>query len=255
MKVAYGDQIFDARIVSLDPLFDLALLEIDYYFYQLPDFSKNSHLSIGDDIFTIGNALGEYGGSINRGIITAENRTVIAKGDGTSQTLAGVIQNNMTLAKGYSGGALFDERGMIIGMTAAIDTRAAGISFGLPIDYIEQAVDSYLSVGRIERPYLGFRFATLTPALAAMNEMTFHPGAIIVGSRDTAILPGSPAEKANLDLHDIITHINDVPITMDRNILELTMGLSIGERISIRYLRNGKERETLLTVEPLPESL
>jgi len=253
LKASINGRMYDARVVFKDPVLDIALLEVDYYFDSLPSFTSLESVLVGDEVFALGNALGEYDGTVARGSVVAKNRSVVAKGDGTEHTLAGVLQTDLNTTKGYSGGPLFNERGDVLGMNAAIDVRAAGISFAIPSLYLQQIAEQYMSHGRVTRPYLGLRFIALNPSIAAVNELSISEGAIIIGKNgDAGVVKGSPAEKAGFQLGDVIVRFNGVVIDRETNLLEAVATASAGDTVIVQYMRGDNLRETRLTLSTLP---
>jgi S1-C subfamily serine protease len=221
IKASVGGRIYDAKIVAEDPLFDLALIQVDANL-AVPPMGAIETVNVGDPIFTYGNALGEYEGNVTRGIVSALNRTVLAKGDdGFVSTLAGVIQSDAAMAKGYSGGALFSQRGELIGMNSAVDVRSQGHSFAIPSMYIKQAVDSYIENSKIIRPFYGIRFVGMTASIAAAHNMNTTEGVMIYGmDRDNGVAKGGPADRAGLKMGDVIIEFDGHRIDREHNMLQ-----------------------------------
>lgn len=123
-----------AEIVALDKATDIALLKISGQGYPYARMGSSSDLQLGQSVFAIGNALGEYRNSVSVGIISGLDRDVEAVGDGGVKQLQGVIQTDAAINRGNSGGPLMTLSGEVIGVTVAFVSGSQNIAFAIPID-------------------------------------------------------------------------------------------------------------------------
>lgn len=242
-----GDEL-EAKVVATDPVYDIALIDVEGSNFQPVEFGDSENLVTGQTAIAIGNALGQYQNSVTVGVISAVGR-VIEAGDsgGSVESLENLIQTDAAINPGNSGGPLLNIAGQAIGINTAIDSSGQGIGFAIPINNARQAVDSYLKTGKIDRPVMGVRYIPINKEFAARNDLQVNEGAYLYATRGSqAVIPGSPAEKAGLMEGDIITHIGNDKITNKTSLISLINKYKVGETLEITYLRDNKEQKTSL---------
>jgi S1-C subfamily serine protease len=132
---------------------------------------------------------------------------------------------------------------------------AENIGFAIPIDDIQPLIKTVLDKGKLERPYLGVRYASITADLAYTYNLPVQEGAYIIPSRNSAsIVSGSPAEKAGLQEKDIITKIAGEAITPKRSLVSILGSKSVGDKVDLTILRDGKEQTITVTLEAAPSN-
>lgn len=238
---------YDAAIKAIDPVFDIAILKIDATGLSTVELGSSDSLEPGQTAIAIGNALGQYQNSVTVGVISAVGRVIQASDStGTStESLDNVIQTDAAINSGNSGGPLLNIGGQVIGVNTAVDSSGQSIGFALPVNLVKSALDTYLAQGKIVRPMLGVRYLSLTKEIATANNLSVSEGALIYsGTNSSAIVSGSPAEKAGLRSGDIIIKIGDEKITANNSLVSLITKHSVGESVKIVYLRDGKEVTT-----------
>ncbi|RME74775.1 MAG: PDZ domain-containing protein [Planctomycetota bacterium] len=231
-----------AKIVGLAPEKDLAVLRVDPGLHRLPKIAigTSSDLKVGQKVFAIGNPFG-LDHTMTSGIVSALGRQIEGAG---GRVIEGVIQTDAAINPGNSGGPLLDSAGRCIGVNTAILSRTgqhAGVGFAVPIDTVNRVVPQLIAHGRIMRPTLGVRVAP--------DGWLRRPGVLVL-----EVLPGSGAEKAGLrgtrrygrllELGDVITRIDDTPIETSDDLFNALEKKTAGERVTVHYLRDGKEHET-----------
>lgn len=263
VTLADGTELEDIEKVGRtnegDPL-DIAFLKItdakgkDLKPVKLGDSSK---MAVGEKVLAIGNALGQFQNTVTTGIISGYGRDVQAA-DATgmnAETLQNLFQTDAAINQGNSGGPLVNMNGEVIGInTAVAGGGAENIGFAIPINDVKGLIDSVVRTGRLERPYLGVRYITLTDSIAFELDVDTKRGAYIMPNEggQRSILRNSPAEKAGLQAEDIITKINGESINERNSLTSLISKHSVGEEITITYIRDGNERETKTTLEATP---
>ena len=245
-KVLTSDgKSYDAEIVAQDPFNDLALVKINASGLRAIELGDSDKLKVGQQVIAIGNALGEYQNTVTRGIVSAIGRTITAGGgDGTSETLEGMIQTDAAINPGNSGGPLVNLAGQVVGINTAIDLQGSQIGFAIPINSVKAALDSYASTGKISRPMLGIRYINITKELAALNKLDVTKGALVIrgdSAGQPAVTPGGPADKAGIKENDILVSIDGKVIDEDHSITSLLRTYKPGDTITIKLLRAGKE--------------
>lgn len=224
---------------------------------KLGDSSK---VRVGDKVVAIGNALGQFQNTVTSGIISGYGRSVVAGDDSgsSSETLQNLFQTDTAINRGNSGGPLMNMGGEVIGINTAVAGNAENIGFAIPINDVKGLIKSVLEKGKLLRPYLGVRYISLTDDIAYQYNLGTKRGAYLAppvsGSGQPAVLSGSPADKAGLKEKDIIVRINDTPIDENNSLTSVLGRLSVGDKVNITVVRDGKEQTVQANLEAAPES-
>lgn len=236
LKVVLNDRReFPAEIVAQDEEIDVAVLRVETNGERLPALaiqSQSDDLEIGDIVLAIGNPFG-VGQTVTSGIVSALGRTNVTD-------LSSFIQTDAAVNPGNSGGALVDLSGELVGVNTAIFSRSGGsngIGFAIPSELVSRAVDSALSEGRIVRPWIGARTNAVDATMASALGLDRSKGAVI-----NEILPKGPADKVGLEKGDVILSVDGTPINDDSGLRFKLATLRKGEKVAIRYFREGSER-------------
>lgn len=213
-------------------------------------------VQVGDRVVAIGNALGQFQNTVTSGIISGYGRSVRA-GDaagGSAETLQNLFQTDAAINEGNSGGPLVNVVGQVIGINTAIAGQAQNIGFAIPINDVKGLIKSVLAKGRLERPYLGIRYLTLTDDYASANNLPVKRGALIVAGRagQEAVLPGSPAEKAGLKERDIITKVDGKPVDERSSLTSLVGQHAVGDKVELTIIRGGQETKISVMLQAAP---
>lgn len=248
------------RTADSDPI-DLAFLKIkDAKGHKLAKatLGDSAKVQVGDRVVAIGNALGQFQNTVTSGIISGYGRSVEAgdaSGVGSSETLQNLFQTDAAINQGNSGGPLVDINGAVIGINTAIaGSGAQNIGFAIPINDAKGLIGSVLNKGKLERPYLGVRYVTLTDDYAYQYNLSTKRGAYIVPSRNgqTSIQPNSPAANAGLKEKDIITKIDGTAIDENNSLTSLIGRKSVGDEVTLTVIRDGKEQTIKVKLEAAP---
>ena len=252
--VLASGKTYDAKIQSLDPMRDMAVIKIDATDLPVVELGDSDSLKVGQWVVAVGNALGQFENSVTAGIISARNRTVEASDSAgsTSETLNGMLQTDAAINSGNSGGPLVNLKGQVVGINTAVASNAQSIGFAIPINDAKTAIDSIKTTGRIIRPYLGVRYVQINQDLAKKNSLSVDYGALVKSGSSVgqpAVVSGSPADKAGIVENDIILEINGEKITEDNSLLTLVQQYKVGDKITLKVLSSGKEKEVSVTLE------
>ena len=249
---------YDAEILARHPSLDIAVLKIKPLTDSLSVLilGDSGGIKLGQTAIAIGNALGEFRNTVSVGTISGLARTVTAQGGDTVETIEGVIQTDAAINQGNSGGPLLNLKGEVIGINTAMVVGAQNIGFALPINHVKKAIESVKNTGRISVPYLGVRYLKITPDLAQKEKLPVENGVLIRGSEDgPAITSDSPAKKAGLQAEDVITELNGEKLNQDNSLAYLIQKYSIGDKVTLKILRNGQEMILRATLEEKPKDL
>lgn len=219
----------------------------------------SSAMKVGDMTIAIGNALGQFQNTVTSGIISGYGRSITAGGQGQStEDLQNLFQTDAAINQGNSGGPLVNANGEVIGInTAVAGGGAENIGFAIPTNDVKGLIQSVLSNGKLERPYLGVRYVMLNERLANQLDIKQTNGAYILPAQRAGtdpILPDSPAEKAGLQEGDIITKVNGKELN-DNNTLVSEIGRhQVGDTVELTIIRDGKEQTVKVTLEAAPKN-
>lgn len=261
LQVTLSDgTVLEAEVIARDPRNDIAFLKVkdkkDKNLKPAP-LGDSSKLKVGDKVLAVGNALGEFQNTVTSGIISGYGRDISA-GDGASaESLTNLLQTDAAINRGNSGGPLVNLSGEVIGINTAITGSDNGqsLGFAIPVNDIKAQITSVLEKGKIERPYLGVRYQTITERFAYVYNLPSQKGAYLPPTEpgeSESILPDSPAEKAGLKEKDIITKIGDKEITETTSLAALLGDYKVGETVRLTILRDNKEQVISAVLEAAP---
>ena len=223
---------------------------------KLGDSSK---MQVGDKVVAIGNALGRFQNTVTSGILSGYGRSVQAgdqSGGGATESLQNLFQTDAAINPGNSGGPLVNINGEVIGInTAVAGGSAQNIGFAIPISDVQGVIKSVLETGKLQRPYLGVRYVLLSDDYAYQYNLTTKRGAYIAPQTGrSAIVAGSPAEKAGLKEKDIITKVDGVNIDEKNSLISLLGRKAVGDEVKLTVIRDGQEQTKKVTLEAVPGS-
>ena len=222
-----------ARVIGSDPETDLAVLKIDLKNLPAITIGRSDTLRIGDIALAIGNPFG-VGQTTTMGIISATGRNQLGLNN-----YEDFIQTDAAINPGNSGGALVDANGNLTGINTAIFSKSGGsqgIGFAIPINLAMEVMKSIIEHGQVIRGWLGIEVQPLTPDLAESFGLSGRPGIVVAG-----IFRDGPAQKAGLQLGDVILSIDGALANDGRRSMNQVARIKPSDKISIQVMRNGKE--------------
>jgi serine protease Do len=241
ITLADDEKEYKAKIIGQDSKTDLAVIKIEAKALHVASFGDSSTLQEGDVVFAIGNPFG-MGGTVTQGIISALNKNNV----GLNQ-YENFIQTDASINPGNSGGALVDSRGALIGINSAILSRSGGnhgIGFAIPSNMVQKIATSLIESGKIERGFMGVSISDLTNDLKELYES--KNGALIL-----MIEKDSPAEKAGLQISDLILEVDGVTIKNSNELKHTIASIAPGKTVSITYERDKKVKTTKVKLEKM----
>ncbi len=248
---------YAVEVVATDSTIDVAILRIKGENLPYVKFGDSDNLRLGQTVIAIGNALSEYRNSISVGVVSGLSRSITA-GDasGKVEVLDQVIQTDAAINPGNSGGPLIDLRGNVIGVNVAVVSGSENIGFSLPGNIVKAAVVSVQRTGKIERPYMGIRYVSITETVKEKNKLTVDYGILISkgeGEKEPAIALGSPAEKAELKEGDVILQIDGEKINENKSFIMLLRKKNVGDMVTLKIMREGETMDIKVVLEKFPE--
>jgi len=242
--VMKDNKTYDAAKIYRDPSSDLAIIKIDANNLTPVTLGDSSKLKVGQMAIAIGTALGEFRNTVTVGVISGLGRGITAGSpiEGSTEQLDNVIQTDAAINPGNSGGPLLNSAGQVIGINTAISTEGQNIGFALPINLIKDAIDQFNQTGKFSRPYIGVRYKMITKDMAITYEVP-------EGAYVQDVIKGSPAEKAGIEVEDVITKIGGRRVVdSEGGLSKVVSGTKVGDRVSVDLWRNSKTLIVNLTI-------
>ncbi len=230
----------DKKSIFRDPVNDIAIIKIDAT--KLPKSIKplvlgdSDNIKVGESVIAIGNPLGEFVGTVTKGIVSGLNREVkIAQGffPSATQGFQGVIQTDAAINPGNSGGPLINLRGEVIGINFATVEGAANLSFALPINWVKQRMSEVEEFGKFKVPFIGIEYQT---------KVLFVNGQTLVGAEVISLVEDGPAMQAGLKVKDVIVSFDDMTLNND-SLAGLIQKKKIGDEVGVVVYRNKEQVE------------
>lgn len=217
----------------------------------------SADMEVGDKVVAIGNALGQFQNTVTSGIISGYGRDVEAGSSSglSTESLQDLFQTDAAINQGNSGGPLVNMNGEVIGInTAVAGGTAQNIGFAIPMNDVASLIRSVIRTGKLERPYLGVRYVSITDDYANVYNLPVKRGAYILPETNgnKTILDGSPAQIAGLQPKDIITRINGVAIDDNNNLSSVLARFEVGQRVTMTILRDGQQQEVSVVLTAAP---
>ena len=193
----------------------------------------------------VGNPLGELGGTVTGGMISALNRSVTIQGSSSVNTMS-LIQMDASVSPGNSGGGLFNMNGELVGIVNAKSSSsdAEGLGFAIPINDAIKVAQELLENGYVTgRPYLGITYLAVTDAQTASQLGVNAYGVYVV-----EVVKGGPAEKAGLQAGDRIVSVDGTEIASKDDLGTLMQKHAAGDTLSITIAREGQMQTVNVTL-------
>ncbi len=236
IKVALTEdpnKFYEAEVIGRDVRGDISLIKIDAG-KKLPYLKLGSSegLEVGQWVAAFGNPFG-HSNTMTTGIISAKGRSI------DELNRFPFLQTDASINPGNSGGPLVDTIGYVIGMNTAIDARAQGIGFSIPIDYVKDILPILEKGESVKRGFIGVNIMGFNPLVAAQLQVDEGEGALI-----TQIMPDGPAEKSGLKEYDVIVKFGKKPVKSERDLIRAVQDTPVGKKSKItihRFNKRGKK--------------
>lgn len=225
---------YEASLVGQDVDNDIAIIKIKATSLSPVVIGNSSLMVVGDTVVAIGNPLGELGGTVTSGILSALDRKITI--DGTSMNL---MQTNAAVNPGNSGGGLFNAYGELIGIVNAKTSGNSieGIGFAIPIDTIKDTIQQIIEKGYVT----GKRMLGITIIEVNDEQTATQYGVSEYGVYITSIAADSLALEVGLKVNDRIVALNNIEIKSVAELQQLYRNSLVGETVTIKVMRNNKE--------------
>ncbi len=243
VKLASRDE-YTAKVVGTDKRSDIALLKIDAKNLPVARLGSSKDLKVGEWVLAIGSPFG-FESSATAGIVSAKGRAL------PSENYVPFIQTDVAINPGNSGGPLFNMDGEVVGVNSQIYSRTGGymgLSFAIPIEVAMNVVEQLRTKGHVTRGWLGVLIQDVNRELARSFGLKKPEGALV-----SKVLKDSPADKAGIQVGDIILEFNGHHIDRSANLPPIVGSTPVGERVPMKVMRNGRIRTLYVTLGELKE--
>ncbi|MGZ3708624.1 MAG: trypsin-like peptidase domain-containing protein, partial [Bdellovibrionota bacterium] len=232
----------DGEVVGRDTELDVALIKVKSKREMVPvALGDSDALEVGEYVLAVGNPFGQ-GHSVTHGIISAKGRLA------PDFPLANYLQTDAPINPGNSGGPLVNLKGEVIGINNAIDQRAQGIGFAIPINLVKHVLPQLRTKGTVARGYIGVLVNELTPEIAGKIGISKDLRAPFV----THVYPNEPADKAGIKPYDVILDFAGKPIRSGPDLIAAVTSVSVGEAVPVKISRAGKPLDVTIKVSQRP---
>jgi len=237
---------YEAELVGSDAATDIAVLRIDADSLPTLEFGESGNLRPGEWVIAIGSPF-QFEQSVTAGIISAKGRTQ------SQQQYVPFIQSDVAINRGNSGGPLIRTDGTVVGINSWILSSSGGnigLSFAIPIEVAESSVEQLLEYGRVVRGYLGVGIEVISRQKADALNLDRPAGALV-----NRVEPGSAAERAGIEVGDVIVSFNGRDIDVFSDLPPMVGMVRPGTEVEIEISRWGERRTLEVTIDQLEETV
>lgn len=243
---------YKARVIGRDPSTDIAVLKIDATNLPFLLYGNSDNLKLGQWVLAIGYPL-NLNTTVTAGIISAIGRSIGINNRQSDSPVESFIQTDAAVNPGNSGGALINTEGLLIGINSAIlapNGTYAGYSFAIPVNIVKKVVNDLIEYGSVKRGFLGVSYMR--------SEDDNEQSVIKAGVKDgqgvfvSEVPSDGAAAKAGIKKGDVITKVNNVPVSSGLQMSAQIAGFRPGDKVNISYVREGKEANTVVLLKDTP---
>lgn len=240
---------YAASLIGSDATNDVALIKVDAIGLDPVTIGSSSDMKVGDQVVAIGNALGELSSSLTVGYVSGMDRDVTTDG-----SIINMLQTDVAINSGNSGGPLFNARGEVIGITTAkysgttsSGASIEGISFAIPIDDVLGLLEDLQNYGYIRSPFLGVMASDVDPEAASYYGFP-------VGAYIASVTPGYCAAEAGIQVKDIIVELGGYEVSSMNDLGRTLRKFEAGDTVTVKVWRSGQELLLQVTLDEKPRS-
>ena len=235
-----------AKLIGSDARTDIAVLKVEATDLPAVTIGDPNQLQVGEWVLAIGSPFG-FEQSVTAGIVSAKGRSL------PGGNYVPFIQTDVAINPGNSGGPLFNMDGKVVAINSQIYSRTGGfmgLSFAIPMDVVMNVVEQIKKSGKAAHGWLGVQIQDVTRELAESFGMKKPQGALV-----SKVIPGSPAEKAQLQIGDIITEFNGISIEKSGDLPPMVGMTPINNNATLKIIRQGEEKTINFSIGLLPEQV
>jgi serine protease Do len=240
---------YKATLVAADPSTDIAVVKIEGKSFPYMVYGNSDDVKLGQWVLAVGYPL-TLDATVTAGIISAKSRSIGINSRQSKSPVESFLQTDAAVNPGNSGGALINTDGQLVGINSAIASPTgsyAGYAYAIPVNIVKKVVNDLMKFGTVQRAFLGIEYAP--------NELTEEQKTEL-GVKDnfegvlvTGVPVGGAASTAGIKKGDAVTKINDIRVTSGPEMVEQVTRFKPGDKITVTYLRDGKENKANLTLK------
>lgn len=236
----------EAKLIGSDESTDVALLKVETNDLPVVEIGSTKKLQVGEWVLAIGSPFG-FEQSVTAGIVSAKGRSL------PGGNYVPFIQTDVAINPGNSGGPLFNMKGQVVGMNSQIYSRSGGymgLSFAIPMDVAMNVVEQIKSTGKVSRGWLGVQIQDVTRELAESFGMDRPHGALVA-----KVVEDSPAQKAGIQIGDIIVEFNGREIETSGELPPVVGMTPIDQTAKVKIIREGDNETVEVKIGLLPDQV
>ena len=245
-------QEVEAEVLGSDEYADIAVLSIEASaVMQVAEIGDSSVSEIGDTVFTVGSPLGvDYMGTVTKGILSGKDRTVEVSLSNNGSFMMEVLQTDAAINPGNSGGPLVNTNGQVIGVNSMklVEDKIEGMGFAIPIELAMSVAERLEKGETIERPLIGASLMDADNTYGLFYHKIMLDSDITSGAVIISVEEDYPAAIAGLQKGDVLLEINGVKIKNTAHFRSQLYKYSVGDKVTIKYNRDGKDAEVELVL-------
>ena len=244
----YNGDEYDAKYVGGDEDYDIAVIKVEAADLQAVTLGDSDKLNVGDHVLAVGNPLGELTFSMSGGMVSSVNRAINVSG-----TPFNMIQTDASINPGNSGGPMFNQYGEVVGIVSAkyssnSNNSVEGLGFAIPINDVFAMIQDIMTNGYItNKPYLGITGGSMTEQMAAQYRYDIKEGVFVYSVEE-----GKAAQKAGLQMGDVITKVDDHDIRTMEDLTAVKKQYAAGDTSTLTVYRGGQSITVELTWDAVP---
>ena len=247
--------VYSAKVVGTDTTTDLAVIKLDNppSDLKVAEFADSDNLAVGEAVMAIGNPLG-YDDTATTGIVSALNRPVTVTDDSGSDIVTNAVQIDAAINPGNSGGPTFNAAGQVIGINSSIASTATssdsagsiGIGFAIPSNLVKRVANEIIKDGKVKHVALG---VTITTGTVEADGVTRAGAKVTAGTSGSAVVSGSPADKAGLKVGDVIVAYDGNAVSSTYSLLGYVRASALNDKVTLTIVRGGKTMDVEVTLD------
>jgi len=245
----YNGDTYEAKYVGGDEEYDIAVIKVEAAELQAVTLGDSDTLNVGDHVLAVGNPLGELTFSMSGGMVSSVNRAINVDG-----TPFNMIQTDASINSGNSGGPLFNRYGEVVGIVSAkyssssSGTSVEGLGFAIPMNDVFAMIEDIMTNGYVtNKPYLGITPGTMTEEMAAQYRYDVTSGVFVYSVEE-----GSAADKAGLQMGDVIVKVDDTAIDDVDDLNMAKKAYAAGDTAVLTFYRQNQEMTAEVTWDAVP---
>ncbi len=237
-----------AQVLWYDSALDLAVIKVNRTGLSAAEIGDSDTLMVGEPVVAIGNPMSlDLNGTLTTGVVSGLNRSITVE----NVTIKPLIQTDASINPGNSGGPLFNAQGKVIGINTAKMSTAEGLGFSIPINVAIPILNQITNEGTVTSVYVGITGTSVSDYEQRLGiDLTAESGVFII-----EVEKDGPVYKAGLTSGDIITAIDDTVIKDMSDLKRALYQYKAGDKVQIKYIRDGNENTVEVTLKERPKDL